>query len=179
MKQTSERYFQYSKIKFTSPCGHVKCKILYLTHDFHINSFQRDRTVKWNDYPGMRTIPGNNFFFFFTEPYRDRSYWNFYLVLYFLNKTTLGCKIAKAFKIFYYLLNCCSLKCLTKKAWNFPLHCLWKRNINSQKCSLIKLTNATWGSFFIPQETEVLIWSIFSKTICSKMTKQLCFWCSF
>ena len=117
-------------------------------------------------------------FFSLLLSHKDRSYWNFYLVLYFLNKTTLGCKIAKAFEIFYYLLNCCSLKCLTKKAWNFPLHCSWKRNINSQKCSLIKLTNATWGSFFIPQETKVLIWSIFSNTICSKMTKQLCFLCS-
>ena len=143
-----------------------------------LNSFLRDRGVERNDYPGMRTIPGNKSFFFLLLSQRNRSYWNFYLVLHFSYKTTLGCKIVKAFEIFDYLLNCSSLKCLTKKAWNFPSNFSWKRNINSQICSFIKLTNATQGSFFIPQQTEVLIWSIFSITVCSKMTKQLCFWCS-
>lgn len=64
----------------------------------------------------------------------------------------------QSFRDFNYLLNCSSLKSLTKKAWNFQSNCSWKRNISSQKCSLVKPTNATQGiSFFTPNWSPYLV----------------------
>ena len=120
------------------------------------NSFQRERTINRIDYSGMWTILANKYFSF-TVPKRQIS--SEFLITFFLQINS-SLEISKSF---WDLLNCSSLKCLTKKAWSFLSNCSWKININSQKCSLVKPTNATQGiSFFIPQQTEVLNWSIFS-----------------
>ena len=120
------------------------------------NSFQRERNINRIDYSGMWTILANKYFSF-AVPKRQIS--SEFLITFFIQINT-SLKISKSF---WDLLNCSSLKCLAKKARSFLSNCSWKMNINSQKCSLVKPTNATQGiSFFIPQQTEVLNWSIFS-----------------
>lgn len=97
----------------------------------------------------------NLFFFFLLKSQRDRFYWNFFILhKLFHKKTTLACK---SFWDFNDLLNCSSLKCVTKKAWNFHekgISILKTAAWSNQKMQLKVL-----ASLF---QIEVLIWSVFS-----------------
>ena len=132
--------------------------LMYINTWFsHCCSFHRKRTVNGIDYPGMWTIAGNEsfFFFFLLKRQRDRFYWNFFILhKLFHKKTTLACK---SFWDFNDLLNCSSLKCVTKKAWNFHekgISILKTAAWSNQKMQLKVL-----ASLF---QIEVLIWSVFS-----------------